>query len=76
MVSTTITLAAVFLPIVFLQGLTGRLFREFGAVVAGSVLVSAFVALTLSPMMCRYLLKSRHRPRLAAARRRSRSSAA
>lgn len=60
-ISTTITLAAVFLPIVFLQGLTGRLFREFGVVVAGSVLVSAFVALTLSPMMCRLLLK-RHEP--------------
>jgi multidrug efflux pump len=59
-VSTTVALAAVFLPIVFLQGLTGRLFREFGAVVAGSVLVSAFVALTLSPMMCRYVLKARH----------------
>src|SRR5262245_8975795 len=59
-VSTTVALAAVFLPIVFLQGLTGRLFREFGAVVAGSVLVSAFVALTLSPMMCRFLLKTRH----------------
>lgn len=61
-VSTTIALCAVFLPIVFLEGLTGRLFREFGAVVAGSVLVSAFVALTLSPMMCRYLLKHRTRP--------------
>jgi multidrug efflux pump len=61
-VSTTIALGAVFLPIVFLQGLTGRLFREFGAVVAGSVLVSAFVALSLSPMMCRYLLKHRERP--------------
>jgi multidrug efflux pump len=61
-VSTTVALAAVFLPIVFLQGLTGRLFREFGAVVAGSVLVSAFVALTLSPMMCRFVLKSRHQP--------------
>ncbi|MEO8177318.1 MAG: efflux RND transporter permease subunit [Deltaproteobacteria bacterium] len=59
-VSTTVALAAVFLPIVFLQGLTGRLFREFGAVVAGSVLVSAFVALTLSPMMCRYVLEARH----------------
>ncbi|HTV17689.1 MAG TPA: efflux RND transporter permease subunit [Polyangiaceae bacterium] len=58
-VSTTIALAAVFLPIVFLQGLTGRLFREFGAVVAGSVLVSAFVALTLSPMMCRHILRAR-----------------
>jgi multidrug efflux pump len=61
-VSTTVALCAVFLPIVFLQGLTGRLFREFGAVVAGSVLVSAFVALTLSPMMCRFLLKARHQP--------------
>ncbi|HTV18376.1 MAG TPA: efflux RND transporter permease subunit [Polyangiaceae bacterium] len=61
-VSTTVALAAVFLPIVFLQGLTGRLFREFGAVVAGSVLVSAFVALTLSPMMCRFLLRPRHEP--------------
>lgn len=61
-ISTTISLGAVFLPIVFLQGLTGRLFREFGAVVAGSVLISAFVALSLSPMMCRYLLKHRERP--------------
>ncbi|HWO11180.1 MAG TPA: efflux RND transporter permease subunit [Polyangiaceae bacterium] len=59
-VSTTIALAAVFLPIVFLRGLTGRLFREFGAVVAGAVLVSAFVALTLSPMMCRHVLRVRH----------------
>ncbi|EYF06870.1 efflux RND transporter permease subunit [Chondromyces apiculatus] len=61
-ISTTITLAAVFLPIVFLQGLTGRLFREFGLVVAGSVLVSAFVALSLSPMMCRFLLKRHEKP--------------
>lgn len=60
-ISTTITLAAVFLPIIFLQGLTGRLFREFGVVVAGSVLVSAFVALSLSPMMCRFFLK-KHEP--------------
>ncbi len=56
-VSTTITLAAVFLPIVFLQGTTGRLFREFGVVVAGSVLVSAFVSLTLTPMLCTRLLR-------------------
>jgi multidrug efflux pump len=49
--STTITLAAVFLPIIFLQGLTGRLFREFGVVVSGAVLISAFVSLTLTPMM-------------------------
>ncbi|MEI7981362.1 MAG: efflux RND transporter permease subunit [Bacteroidota bacterium] len=57
-ISTTITLAAVFLPIMFLQGLIGRLFKEFAIVVAGSVLISAFVALTLSPMMCSRILKS------------------
>ncbi len=56
-ISTTITLAAVFLPIIFLQGLTGRLFREFGIVVAGSVLISAFVSLTLTPMMSSRLLR-------------------
>ena len=60
-ISTTITLAAVFLPVIFLQGLTGRLFREFGIVVAGSVLISAFVSLTLTPMMsARTLHKSTH----------------
>ncbi|MGB4838636.1 MAG: efflux RND transporter permease subunit [Saprospiraceae bacterium] len=56
-VSTTVTLVAVFLPIMFLEGLTGRLFREFGVVVAGSVLVSAFVSLTLTPMMGSRLLR-------------------
>ncbi len=56
-ISTTFSLAAVFLPLIFLYGLTGRLFREFGITLAGCVLVSAFVALTLSPMMCRFLLK-------------------
>lgn len=56
-ISTTITLSAVFLPIMFLSGVTGRLFREFAIVVATSVLFSAFVALTLSPMMCSKLLK-------------------
>jgi multidrug efflux pump len=55
--STTITLAAVFLPIIFLQGLTGRLFREFGVVVAGTVLVSALVSLTLTPMMSSRMLR-------------------
>lgn len=60
-VSTTITLAAVFLPIMFLEGLTGRLFREFAVVIAGSVLISAFVALTLSPMLSSRLLKH-HEP--------------
>lgn len=56
-ISTTITLVAVFLPIMFLEGLTGRLFREFGVVVACAVLVSAFVSLTLTPMMSSRLLK-------------------
>lgn len=60
-ISTTVTLAAVFLPIMFLQGLTGRLFREFAVVIAGSVLISAFVALTLSPMLSSRLLKH-HEP--------------
>jgi len=61
-ISTTITLAAVFLPILFLPGITGKLFQEFAIVVAGSVLVSAFVALTLSPMMSAYLLKRHDQP--------------
>ncbi|MCJ7577699.1 MAG: efflux RND transporter permease subunit [candidate division Zixibacteria bacterium] len=64
-ISTTITLASVFLPIMFLQGLTGRLFREFGVVVAGAVLISAFVSLTLTPMMsARILHKTEHENRL------------
>ena len=50
-ISTSVTLAAVFLPIVFLEGFTGRLFREFAIVVAGSVLISAFVSLSLTPML-------------------------
>ncbi len=50
-ISTSITLAIVFLPIIFLQGMTGQLFREFAIVVAGSVLISAFVSLTLTPVL-------------------------
>ncbi|WP_419801420.1 efflux RND transporter permease subunit [Mucilaginibacter sp.] len=50
-ISTSVTLAAVFLPIVFLPGFTGRLFREFAVVVAGAVLISAFVSLSLTPML-------------------------
>ncbi|HKI79713.1 MAG TPA: efflux RND transporter permease subunit [Ignavibacteriaceae bacterium] len=57
--STTIALASVFLPIIFLQGLTGRLFREFGIVIAGSVIISAFIALTLTPMLGGKILKAR-----------------
>ena len=59
-ISTTVTLAAVFLPVIFLQGITGRLFREFGIVVAGSVIISAFVSLTLTPMLSSRLLKGSH----------------
>jgi hydrophobe/amphiphile efflux-1 (HAE1) family protein len=50
-VSTSITLAIVFLPVIFLQGFTGRLFREFGVVLAGAVLISALVSLTLTPVL-------------------------
>ncbi|MFO7656493.1 MAG: efflux RND transporter permease subunit [Bacteroidales bacterium] len=58
-ISTTITLIAVFIPIVFLVGMTGRLFREFSIVIAGSVAISSFVALTLTPMLSTKLLKTR-----------------
>ena len=50
-IATSITLAVVFLPIIFLEGFVGRLFREFGIVVAGAVLISAFVSLTLTPVL-------------------------
>jgi len=60
-ISITITLMAVFLPVIFLSGLTGRLFREFGIVVAGAVLISAIVSLTLTPMLSAHWLK--HKPR-------------
>ncbi|MCK9426256.1 MAG: efflux RND transporter permease subunit [Ignavibacteriaceae bacterium] len=60
-VSTTVTLAAVFLPIMFLKGITGRLFVEFGVVIAGSVLISAFVALTLTPMLSSRILKTKEK---------------
>ncbi len=56
-VATTVALAVVFMPLLFLGGLTGRLFREFGVVLAGSVIISAFVALTLTPMLSVRLLK-------------------
>jgi len=58
-ISTTITLVAVFIPIVFLEGMTGRLFREFSIVISGAVAISAFVALTFTPMMSSKLLKRR-----------------
>ena len=60
-ISTTITLVAVFLPIVFMEGTSGRLFREFSFVVAGSVIISSFAALTFTftPMLATKLLKRR-----------------
>lgn len=60
-ISTTTALVAVFLPIIFLEGLTGRLFREFGMVLAGAVVISSFVALTLSPMLSTKILKKREK---------------
>lgn len=58
-ISTTVTLVAVFLPIVFMEGTTGRLFREFSFVVAGSVIISSFAALTFTPMLATKLLVRR-----------------
>lgn len=60
-ISTSITLAVVFLPIIFLEGFTGRLFREFGIVVAGAVLISAFVSLTLTPVLNVKLTRKVHK---------------
>ncbi|MFT3843649.1 MAG: efflux RND transporter permease subunit [Lacibacter sp.] len=56
-IATSITLAIVFLPVIFLQGFVGRLFREFGIVLAGAVLVSAFVSLTLTPVLNVFLTR-------------------
>jgi multidrug efflux pump len=56
-IATTIALVAVFTPLAFLKGSTGRLFNEFGIAVAGSVIVSGFVALTLTPMLCAKILR-------------------
>lgn len=59
-ISTSITLAVVFLPILFMEGFTGKLFTEFGVVVAGAVLVSCFVSLTLTPVLSVKLTRSKH----------------
>ncbi|WP_019340749.1 multidrug efflux RND transporter permease subunit [Stutzerimonas stutzeri] len=61
-VTMTVTLAAVYAPIGFLQGLTGALFQEFALTLAGAVLISGVVALTLSPMMCSRLLRHEENP--------------
>ena len=60
-ISTTITLVAVFFPIVFMQGMTGRLFREFSIVISGSVIISSFAALTFTPMLATKLLIKREK---------------
>jgi multidrug efflux pump len=60
-IATSITLAVIFLPIIFLQGFVGRLFREFGIVVAGAVLISAFVSLTLTPVLSVKLTRKVHK---------------
>ncbi|KQZ79103.1 acriflavine resistance protein B [Mesorhizobium sp. Root157] len=65
-VSMTITLAAVFAPLAFTGGLTGSLFREFALTLAGAVVISGFVALTVTPMMAARILKSGHQSRFSA----------
>ncbi|GHU09548.1 acriflavin resistance protein [Alphaproteobacteria bacterium] len=60
-ISTTLTLISVFLPIIFMQGMTGRLFKEFSIVIAGSVIISAFVALTFTPMLATKMLRHREK---------------
>ncbi|OFX89146.1 MAG: acriflavin resistance protein [Bacteroidetes bacterium GWF2_33_16] len=60
-IATTITLVAVFTPIIFLQGTTGRLFKEFSIVISGAVIISSFTALTLTPMIASRILKRRQK---------------
>jgi len=63
-ISTTITLVAVFFPIVFMEGMTGKLFREFSIVVSGCVIISSFAALTFTPMLATKLLVKREKKEL------------
>ena len=65
-VSLTVSLVAVFIPLLFMTGVVGRLFREFAVVLSTAVVVSAVISLTLTPMMCAYLLKRDERPGLVA----------
>jgi len=60
-VATTVILVAVFLPIIFLRGMTGRLFREFSIVLSGAVVISSFIALTFTPMLATKLLKKKEK---------------
>lgn len=61
-IATTLALISVFTPILFLEGVTGRLFREFGIVIAGAVVISSFIALTLTPMLSTRFLQSQKEP--------------
>lgn len=61
-ISTSITLAAVFLPVIFMEGFVGKLFQEFGVVIAGAVLISAFVSLTLTPVLNAKLVRKDEKP--------------
>jgi multidrug efflux pump len=61
-ISTSITIAIVFIPIVFMEGFVGKLFKEFGIVVAGAVLISAFVSLTLTPVLNVYVARRNNEP--------------
>ncbi|WP_119393102.1 efflux RND transporter permease subunit [Taklimakanibacter lacteus] len=65
-VAMTLTLAAVFAPVAFMPGSTGRLFLEFALTLAGAVVISGFIALTLTPMMCSKFLKHNDRPNIIA----------
>ncbi len=60
-ISTTITLVAIFFPIIFLEGMTGRLFREFSIVISGAVIISSFAALSFVPMLSSKLLKRKEK---------------
>src|SRR3970282_1386114 len=59
----TLSLVAVFIPLLFMPGLLGRLFHEFAIVIAAAILISGFVSLTLTPMMCSRFLKGEHQVR-------------
>ncbi|MBL8867554.1 MAG: efflux RND transporter permease subunit, partial [Planctomycetia bacterium] len=59
-VSMTISLVAVFIPVLFMEGLVGRLLREFAVVISAAIVISGFVSVTLTPMLCAYMLKSGH----------------
>ena len=61
-VSMTLSLAAVFIPVLFMGGIIGRLLHEFAVVIMMAVLVSGFVSLTLTPMLCSRFIKPQHEP--------------